>query len=521
MERARITETNQSSPILMEGSGRNRDMIAAVLAAETDIDALQESARAAVRGPRFALFYNRLDRINSLTDNAACAAYIAENFDSLVMVQGAEDPTYAYYAASVAIMGLVLAARPEFRFYGYVHMGTTVEPVYTVADLTLTVKRWLQIGCAGVFLDECEYGFGTTRQRLNAVLDYVHGQKTLAGYVAEAIVNCWDMTDINGDSIDITNNPTGEAARILSTDAVHHESQAINDVAADYTSGGIEGTNGIIHAAFLYDHEAQTLATRARFGCRYYATSTADLSLLSLAKQRRFFDVAQVVAKILGTDGFGFTADLFGASAPNLYACPAWQYDPDYLQYIKIVPAINWVSESSVIVSAGRQGALFRSVSGFHYIDSPALSKVRTVMADADQSVASNAGYVDDLELSFELAPNQSYQFDGLIMQKQAASGGVHWAFGIPTGIVGHSWSYILYNNETFGFNVEAFQSKTTEQAAGGPSFSGAAESVLRLEGCIHNGPNYGKLKFRFGQLSSDAAATIRKAFSYIRLTRI
>jgi hypothetical protein len=46
----------------------------------------------------------------------------------------------------------------------------------TLDEIEYRIDAWAAMGVAGIFLDETEYGFGSSRQRQNTVIDYVHQQ---------------------------------------------------------------------------------------------------------------------------------------------------------------------------------------------------------------------------------------------------------------------------------------------------------------------------------------------------------
>ena len=300
--------------------------------------------------PRFAIYYNRLETIANLNSVDKAARYIADNFDTMVLHYGLDNPASPGNAECAQIIAQVLAVRPEFEFFGYVHTGTTVQPSFTVAELNATTDRWLAMGCVGCFFDECEFAFGTSRQRLNSVLDHIHNRTTLGGKVAVAMVNGWDHSELYYDTVDATNNPTGEAVRFIAGDAVHHESLAFNSEQTAYkgADNSALGSVGIIHAWFLQQHEEVTRLLRKRFGLRYFACNTYDPAD-SDEQIARAFAVCQVVAKIIGADGVCLTVKDFGASGAGIYQCPSFTYDADYHRFVSSQPLIEWAGDSQSV----------------------------------------------------------------------------------------------------------------------------------------------------------------------------
>lgn len=299
-------------------------------------------------GPRFGIYYNRLETIAGTNSVDAATRYIVDNFDVMVLHYGLDDPLTPGHSEAEQIIAAVVAVRPDFQFYGYIHMGTTILPVLSNAEIAAAIGRWVSMGCHGVFLDECEFAFGTTRPRLNAALDAAHGMTSLYGMPVFAMVNCWDHADLMSDAVHATNNPTGEPAHFVQGDAVHHESIAYNDEQPDYmgANNAALGSTGVIHGWFLKSRSTVTQQLRERFKLRYYAINTYNPANTQ-AQIDRGFDACSAVGRLLGMDGIGLTVKDFGASGGGVYQCPRFDYPADWDKWVTRSPLISWASSDA------------------------------------------------------------------------------------------------------------------------------------------------------------------------------
>lgn len=319
--------------------------------------------------PRFGIYYNRLETIQNLNNVDQAARYIGDNFDVMILHYGLEDPTTAGHTECVQIIAQVIAIRPDFEFFGYIHTGTTVAPSYTPAQLNLATDRWIAMGCAGCFFDECEFAFGTTRPRLNGVLDHIHSLRTIGGKQALGMVNSWDHSDLYYDTVNAINNPAGESVHFIARDAVHHESLAWNSEQPDYqgVTNSASGSTGVIHAWFLQNHEEVTRLLRKKFALRYFAINTFATTD-SPETIARAFQVCQVVGKLVGADAIGLTVKDFGASGGGVYQCPSFDYDNEWVNYVSNSPLIEWAVDGQ---SAKRGRLLFYSQFGRQWWTGP------------------------------------------------------------------------------------------------------------------------------------------------------
>lgn len=315
------------------------------------------------KGPRLGIYYNDLTSVTrpaipgagstvTLTDPKEIAQFFCDSFDGMVLVWLLHAPTSPSYAQTVLVVNEIKRIRPDFVLIGYLHMGETVAPVHTGAELCTHVDQWLALKCDGFFLDECEYGFQTPRAKLNTVVEYIHSKTTYLGRRAFACCNGWSHGEFLAGSSSIyhaTLNPTSEPVHFMYGDALFHESLCHHYA---YVDGSGMGTNRRIFAQFLRDKEADTLTLRSNFKLHYYVSNLLptwkdiynvehpDYSPSLMQQTWRF---CESMAKLFGVDAHCLTWEGFsgggGAIAPRVL--PVFTSDPNFNNWKAFAPRID------------------------------------------------------------------------------------------------------------------------------------------------------------------------------------
>ncbi|MFN0059744.1 MAG: dockerin type I repeat-containing protein [Planctomycetota bacterium] len=111
------------------------------------------------------------------------------------------------------------AATTGTQFYGYISIGVSTVG-YPLAEIERRADGWAAMGFDGILLDEFGYDYNVSRERQNAVVDYVHGLGL------KVIANGWIPADVFG--VDITPlNPTGAATSLNAFDFFLFESHQV------------------------------------------------------------------------------------------------------------------------------------------------------------------------------------------------------------------------------------------------------------------------------------------------------
>jgi hypothetical protein len=217
---------------------------------------------------KLAVYYGFPSSVNGAAGNIDNAAAVFSQYDVVIFGDSLQFPRYTGapgqkpdygcdqdshldHDNTVGIISRLNTAGTAV--YGYVSIGGentawkcdtngdgTVEPApHTMAEIQARVDAWAAMGVKGIFLDEAEYGFGCSRDRQNAVVDYVHN-KNLGVFI-----NAWNPDDVFGASVvgiityttgsragqqsTLQMNPSGAAAKLGSGDIYLLESfQIIN-----------------------------------------------------------------------------------------------------------------------------------------------------------------------------------------------------------------------------------------------------------------------------------------------------
>ncbi|MEZ5063655.1 MAG: hypothetical protein R3B81_02920 [bacterium] len=154
------------------------------------------------------------------------------------VIHGAPGPTdpvdrFAEYDYVVLGGGLEVASHPEHAFtvslvadprlantsvFGYVDLGVTNGGQnLTPAQIQSAIQAWAAMGVAGVLLDDFGYEYGTSRDRQNQALDWVHAEGLAA------IANAWVPADAFDAAIHPL-NPAGTASHANASDFYLYES---------------------------------------------------------------------------------------------------------------------------------------------------------------------------------------------------------------------------------------------------------------------------------------------------------
>lgn len=134
------------------------------------------------------------------------------------------------------------------------------------------------------------------------------------------------------------------------------------------------------------------------------------------------------------------------------------------------------------------------------------------VVQESDQTINSQTT-LQDTELTFAVAANEVFQFEGVIFWNTNAAPDIKFQATGPTGAVGY-WGLALANNVNSGTANERYLYGALGTSL---AFDVFANGIVRFWGAIHNGANAGSLTIQFAQNTSDANNTIVYAGSYIK----
>lgn len=166
-------------------------------------------------------------------DNEKVAQDMAR-YNLIIFGDGIQDPSHGDHENAHTIINRIKVLNPQTKIFGYVTCNQTYANFQTKTD------QWNDMQVHGIFMDECGYDYGTTRDAFNQKVSYVHGK----AYSNICFVNAWNMDHIIGTENDpsypnSTYNAGLSASNLTSDDWYLLESFPINTTAFS-GSGGYE-----------------------------------------------------------------------------------------------------------------------------------------------------------------------------------------------------------------------------------------------------------------------------------------
>ncbi len=161
------------------------------------------AAQDSILPKKLAIYYGYPSLVNGSNGNIDAAVNFFSVYDVVVFGDALQFPQFNNepgqvpdYACNqnshydhdntVEIINRLKTPPNQTMVYGYVTIGgentarclSDIAPPVPLsqAEIEERINAWAAMGVAGIFLDEAEYGFGTSRERQNTVIDYVHNQ---------------------------------------------------------------------------------------------------------------------------------------------------------------------------------------------------------------------------------------------------------------------------------------------------------------------------------------------------------
>lgn len=162
----------------------------------------------------------------------------------------------------------------------------------------------------------------------------------------------------------------------------------------------------------------------------------------------------------------------------------------------------------------GSTGQVLTVASGAPSWATPATAPtIKTVRKSSDQTVTSSTTLVNDSQLKFAIAANETYIFEAWLYT-YAADGtpDIKVTFTSPAG------STLFWSSSQVIFNAAAATTLTVVAPGGttGDLFVDSNLRAIQLYGSVLNGGTAGDVQFQFAQNTSSANGTSVKAGSYI-----
>jgi hypothetical protein len=300
-----------------DGRCSSRAVWAAVLSAmvgSATISVAAQDKRPAAPA-RLAIYYGIPSLVNGAGGDIERAARAFAEYEVVVFGDGleydrprVEGPSAGpvEHGRTRAIVKRLAATRPAVQVFGYLPLGDTQRLSW--GSLADGVRRWLDMGIHGIFLDEAGYDFGVTRVRQTEVIDLIHS----AGL--RVFANAFDPDDVLASEVVPANargggNPGGLPSRLGPGDLLLLESFLVR-------IGELE------HVDSWFERSRKAAAHSRRTGVGVMTVTTAS-------PDRRFnaalCELAWWGTVLWGFDGFGWGEPHFAAPSSRmpLRACAA------------------------------------------------------------------------------------------------------------------------------------------------------------------------------------------------------
>lgn len=154
------------------------------------------------------------------------------------------------------------------------------------------------------------------------------------------------------------------------------------------------------------------------------------------------------------------------------------------------------------VTAAGTTGQVLVGVTGGNPTFGNWLPQAK--FKTAAQSVASSTTLVDCTDMSFEIGANEVWMGKLIPNWTAGASGGIKWAFSLPSGCTGRG----IGEN---GVSTDGFTGADIDLTAGfgrTAAYTYAASNVLALNFNFTNGSTAGTVQFQFAQNASNGTNT-------------
>lgn len=269
------------------------------------------------------LWYHR-PRYAHADHTVASSIEVFKTFDIVLLGDGVQLPTYSDYGNTRAVITGLRQEKPDIEIFGYVAVGTApAGEGLDMATIKQRIDAWKAIGATDIFLDECGYDYGVTRDRLNEIIMYIHANSM------NVMVNAWDPDDIftstnivstyNGQTFN--GNPNNLPPALKPSDYYMFEA-LFWDV---YNGVQKAGTRQRVREVWYYYHQAQSEYGGQTWYQKFGVKTVAEGGLLTFDQAR--YDIGFVSAlnlrmhaySIRGGDG---TTGVITYSRPKLDLLP-------------------------------------------------------------------------------------------------------------------------------------------------------------------------------------------------------
>ncbi|SDY96767.1 hypothetical protein SAMN05421754_103615 [Nitrosomonas sp. Nm58] len=258
-------------------------------------------AQSAITPKNLAIYYGMPSLVNGANGNISVAVDVFNDYDVVVLGDSLEFPQYTgaigqipYYGCdqnshfdhdfTQQIIKLLQPPLGKTQVFGYVSIGgentarqcSGIPVPLTVDEMKARIDAWSNMGVAGIFLDEAEYGFGSSRIVQNEIVDYVHSKSL------RVFINGYSPDDVFGTAVvNEVLYTTGYYANTLSSVQMNPQGAAAHLGAMDiYLLEHFQVINGtFLDPQIWTDRSDKAYAYKQKYGTQIATVTTqADVS---------------------------------------------------------------------------------------------------------------------------------------------------------------------------------------------------------------------------------------------------
>lgn len=165
------------------------------------------------------IYYSWPSEINGTYSVDGAAAEMGQ-YDYVVLGDGLEKTSHSDHDNTAKI--IAHADMAATMVFGYIDLGVSTQNL-DISEIKTSVDEWAMMGVTGIFFDDFGYDYGTTRERQNEAVEYVHD------IGLSVIANAWKPDDVFNSTVVAKSNPTGLATQLASNDFYLFESLQISE----------------------------------------------------------------------------------------------------------------------------------------------------------------------------------------------------------------------------------------------------------------------------------------------------
>jgi hypothetical protein len=237
---------------------------------------------------KLAIFFGYPSLVYDTTVNGAVSVF--KEYDLLILGKDLEKNSHSDHNNTEQIINHVDMSSTEV--YGY------IDTTYSSSQMQVSVNRWDNMNVAGIYINQFGYDFGTTREKQNEFVDYIHGKGL------KVFVNSWVVDDALGNQVVNPNNINGLSHKLLTTDWYLAESFGIKN--NEYDNGWITKGQNILNNYF---NDIQFAAC---------ASMNSDGTATDLTYSQNKADYSYYIAVMHGFQAWCFGEDLYSAVSSSL-----------------------------------------------------------------------------------------------------------------------------------------------------------------------------------------------------------